>query len=805
MSHSGKQNRAPAPSAVPLALLLIAGLAGCGGGNEASAPLPPPQPQILSQSLPDGSLGIDYDVTVVVGSGTPPFTWQVAAGSLPDGLKLNSSSANITGIPTTVGTFMFKIRVTDSLEQRDSRDFTVRIGVAGNPQVERISVASDGREGNSDSGSPAVSDAGRFIAFTSFATNLVPNDANNATDVFLRDRTCGVTIRVSVATDGSEGNSNSFAPALSSLTAGTLFVAYVSDANNLVANDTNNARDIFVTAVDTTTCPPVAVSTARVSVAQDGTEGNGESTFPTISADGTVVAYQSRADNLAGSEINQVADIFVTEIQFAGGVVSPLRTQLMSTVPGAMAVLPRTTADIFSATTIGNSTLGLTPGAHVGQQAEIVEGLGAGQTRTITANTATTLSVDPPWDTVPDDTSIFRILSFADQTADIFTDTTIGRSDLTMTDNEHVNRLVEIVAGAGASQIRKIVSNTDTTFTLDPAWSTIPDATSVFRLRLQGSADSFRARISADAAFVAFHSLSRLDVDDINLSPDVFVRERATGITRRVSINTAGESSNGSSNVSALNGDGSFVLFHSTADNLVMDDTNRAADLFVRDRVTPETTRVTLASDGSEASPCIDINNIPQPCADVTAGLSGGSRLVAFSSFATNLVPDDRNVRSDIFLHDRQTGQTVRLSLGLDGINPNSDSFDAAISFDGTTVAFASAATNLVLNDTNQARDVFVVDTGFPPGQALIVASGLPAPRRGLPYAGRLRAVGGKKPLFWTVSKGALPPGLFLDPSTGWIRGLPQRAGRFRFTVLVIDAARPARTSRKTLTLRVRR
>src|SRR5207245_1011295 len=114
----------------------------------------------------------------------------------------------------------------------------------------RVSVAGDGTQSNDDSFPPALSPDGRFVAFHSYASNLVDADTNGATDVFLRD-TCLTappgctprTLRVSVASDGSEGDGPSSLPAVST---GGRFVAFLSSASNLVAGDTNSAEDAFV-------------------------------------------------------------------------------------------------------------------------------------------------------------------------------------------------------------------------------------------------------------------------------------------------------------------------------------------------------------------------------------------------------------------------------------------------------------------------------------------------------------------------------------------------------------------------------
>src|SRR5207247_5673063 len=125
------------------------------------------------------------------------------------------------------------------------------------------SVASDGTEGNAVSAGAALSADGRFVAFHSAATNLVAGDTNGTNDVFVHDRQTGITERVSVASDGTQGNKASSYPALS---ADGRFVAFDSDATNLVAGGTNVTTDVSVRDRQTAT-------TERVSVASGGTQG----------------------------------------------------------------------------------------------------------------------------------------------------------------------------------------------------------------------------------------------------------------------------------------------------------------------------------------------------------------------------------------------------------------------------------------------------------------------------------------------------------------------------------------------------
>jgi hypothetical protein len=213
---------------------------------------------------------------------------------------------------------------------------------------------------------------------------------------------------------------------------------------------------------------------------------------------------------------------------------------------------------------------------------------------------------------------------------------------------------------------------------------------------------SWRASISADGRLVAFDSkASNLAPDDTNGFLDVFVHDRQTGATTRVSLASDGGEGNGDSAYASISADGRLVAFASWASNLTPNDTNDTWDVFVHDRQTGATTRVSLDS-GSEA----------KNGHSWRASISADGRLVAFDSEASNLVPDDTNVTWDVFVHDRQTGATTRVSLASDGGEGNGDSAYASISADGRLVAFDSWASNLTPDDTNGDSDVFVHDRG---------------------------------------------------------------------------------------------
>lgn len=213
------------------------------------------------------------------------------------------------------------------------------------------------------------------------------------------------------------------------------------------------------------------------------------------------------------------------------------------------------------------------------------------------------------------------------------------------------------------------------------------------------SEPSLRPRISADGTAVAFQSFgTTLTDNDTNAGADVFVYAVASPSLVAVSRNTAGELGNASSEEPVLSANGQVIAFTSSATNLSPDDTNVLSDIFVHDRSTSVTTRVSVSSAGVQAD-----GGSSQPA------LSNDGRFVAFTSTATNLVADDLNALPDIFVHDRQTGETIRASVDSAGAEANGASANAGIGGAGNElVVFESTASNLAGLDANGTSDVFV-------------------------------------------------------------------------------------------------
>src|SRR4028118_331258 len=460
-----------------------------------------------------------------------------------------------------------------------------------------ISVDSAGNQGNSFSGFPSISADGRFVAFSSGASNLVPGDTNDTNDIFVRDRLTNTTTLVSVDSAGNQANSDSDNPSIS---ADGRFVAFYSDASNIVPGDTNDTNDIFVRDRLTNT-------TTLVSVDSAGNQANSDSDNPSISADGRFVAFYSDASNIVPGDTNDTNDIFV-------------RDRLTNTT---------TLVSVDSAGNQANSD---------------------SDNPSISADGRFVAFYSDASNIVPGDTN---------DTNDIF--------------------------------VRDRLTNTTTLVSVDSAGN-------------QANSDSDNPSISADGRFVAFYSdASNIVPGDTNDTNDIFVRDRLTNTTTRVSVDSAGNQANSDSNSPSISADGRFVAFYSDASNIVPGNTNSSRDIFVRDRLTNTTTRVSLDSAGNQAN-----NSSRDP------SISADGRFVAFVSFASNLVPGDTNRDFDIFVRDTLTNTTIGVSVDSAVNQGNTYSYSPSISADGRFVAFISNIYNpfnIRVADRKEDTEIFVRDT----------------------------------------------------------------------------------------------
>ena len=413
---------------------------------------------------------------------------------------------------------------------------------------ERVSVNGGSDQGDQRSLWPYLSFDGCTVAFKSDATNLVGNDVNQSTDVFVRERGTDTTTRVSVSANGQEANDTSFPPALSG--DGNL-VAFGSLATNLILGDTNGHPDMFVK--DRT-----SGAVSRVSVSVVGPQPNDGSPDipPAISDDGRFVAFVSLASNLVSGDLNETSDVFVydramnkTELISAAQVGSDRGNSANgpSTAPsmsrdGRFVVFVSSARNLVSG---GTDPENARPGIFLwDRQNQTMERI----TVTINGQPLNGESRNP---TVTDDG---RFVAFASDATNLVADDVNQASDVFIRDRE----------------------TGTTTRVLPPQGCTLGGAAAI-----EGDGFSDSPSFSADGHFLVFVSAaSNLVAGDTNGFPDIFVLDRTTDLIARV-LGEGQAEPNGASSLPHVSGDGEWIAFQSDATNLVPDDTNNATDVFV--------------------------------------------------------------------------------------------------------------------------------------------------------------------------------------------------------------------------------
>ncbi|MEU7903745.1 hypothetical protein [Actinoplanes sp. NPDC049118] len=405
------------------------------------------------------------------------------------------------------------------------------------PGTLRVTLAYDGAEANDSSDFPAVSGDGRFVAFGSNAINIVQRDLNNAHDIFVRDLSTGVNTRVSVATDGTAANAASYGAALSH---DGRFVAFYSSASNLVQGDTNKVADVFVH-------DRQAGTTSRVSVATDGTEGNGPSQNPGLSADGRWVTFSTTATNLA---------------------------------PGA----------------VGPKSKVLLHDRETGTTAEV--------------------SVRPDGTSGTEDSSLPRISADGRYVSFVSSDRQIVPSPRFIAMNAYVRDL-----------------QSGTTVRVN--------ATSLSSLGYAIPKVGTPVTVSPDGRYATLLTDSVMVPEDTNRVTDAYRVELATGTVTRVSVGVDGVQGDKASGLlitgASMSADGRYIAFDSEATNFVAGDTNGVRDIFVRDTVDGTTTLVSAGG-------------APNTRPSYYPAISADGSVVVFTTDGA-LTVDDTNLRSDVYLH----------------------------------------------------------------------------------------------------------------------------------------------------------
>lgn len=397
-------------------------------------------------------------------------------------------------------------------------------------------------------------------------------------------------------------------------------------------------------------------STVRVSLGSNGVQADGDSYNKAMSADGRYVAFMSTAGNLASGEVNVVGDIFIRDR--ISGTTERVSASSSGVGGNDSSGWPAISADgrfvvFWSIATnlVPNDT----------------NNAGDVFLRDCIAGTTERLSLGPggyelnwySWG--PSISADGRYVAF--------------QSNATNLPNNGNGwaRLLVFDRQVGQSEVLSPTASND-----------------------------LSARLSADGRYIGYTPAA---------GDQAMLYDRQTATSEVVSV-AGGSPAPGASVLSSLSPDGRFVVFWSTASNLVMGDTNGHADVFLRDRQVGATFRISVDSNNSEGN---------AECGYGSA-ISADGRFVSFESDASNLVANDVNAARDVFLRDRDTNTTTLISTNTAGVHGNLLSADPAMSPNGRFVAFLSRASNLVGDDSNGAIDIFLRDRGIPPPEAYCTA-----------------------------------------------------------------------------------
>jgi len=402
----------------------------------------------------------------------------------------------------------------------------------------RVSISSNQVQGNNESSQQAISSDGRYVAFVSEASNLVPGDTNGLPDIFLRDLQSNITTRVTKSYTGSQAYGYYYDPSISD---DGNYLVFSSNAFNLVPGDTNGESDIFLYNIQTTTITLVSIST-------NGSQGNDDSYDPDISSDGRYITFGSKASNLVSGDQNQEADVFLHDVQTGN-------TTLISVASGGtqgdtFSTAPSISADgryiVFASrsTTYGH----LNPSGHIN--------LYRHDTQTGETQIVSTSSDGIPGNCCSSNPSLSnngRFVVFNSCATSFVSKDTNGAWDVFLKDID-------------TGPIARISVSNDGNLGND--YSTNPS-------------------ISGDGRYITYLSMaSNLVSGDTNQVMDIFLYNIQSAETMRISIASNGQQGNFEVdyNTPAISGNGQYIVYTSHASNLVMGDSNGQTDVFIHDQ-----------------------------------------------------------------------------------------------------------------------------------------------------------------------------------------------------------------------------
>jgi Tol biopolymer transport system component len=421
-----------------------------------------------------------------------------------------------------------------------------------------------GVKGNDGSGTAALAAGGRFVAFSSTASNLDPGDVDALSDVFVRDLQTGAVLLVSRASGagGAKGNASSGTPSIS---ADGRFVAFASTATNLAAGDTDPASDVFVRDL-------VANTTALVSrSASAGVKGNADAFTPAISAGGRFVAFASNASNLLADDPDVTTDIYVSDLQSGGLALVSRADGVLGTKGSSGSTAPRISADgtriVFSSNAPNLDPEDPDPSPDV-----FVRDVRAGTTTLVSRAAGGGASNGDAFS--PTISADGRFVAFGSSATNLLAEDTDPITDVFVRDLQAGTMLLASRAGGAAGA--------------------------------KGDGFSDEPSIAGDGRSVTFVSnATNLHPDDTDVIDDVFVRDLVGSSTRLVSRASALAKGNGFSQAPSISDDGGVVSFTSNSANLAPEDPDTLLDVFVRD--------VRSAPPGAAAGSNAGATGRPQP------------------------------------------------------------------------------------------------------------------------------------------------------------------------------------------------
>jgi WD40-like Beta Propeller Repeat len=577
--------------------------------------------------------------------------------------------------------------------------------------------------GNSDSVAPQISADGRFVLFSSSANNLVSGDNGQfGLDLFLRDRASNATILVSdnfTDTGGGKGNS-----VFGQISTNGQYVVFQSDASDLLPGDTNGVSDIFVRDLQTG-------YNTLVSVAINGGWANGASTEPLMTPDGRYVAFISAATNLVAGDTNAIPDVFVRDL------ISQTTTLVSTGAFGASSIMAESVITPDGRRVAFSSTAkGLAPGVSAASKGEIyVRDLVAGTTTWVSTNTAALVSSILHLNNMP---SYHPTLSDDGNYVAFKTGWTNGavapnlpgvaaalifRYDFTAGSNSLVAMnsfprwpYLDDIYGPEMTPDGRFIAFVATNYspvssTSVQLWDAQTGTNITVSVGQDGSlptkSSSDTPVMSPDGRFVAFlSSATNLTGSVISNGFHIYLRDLLTGMTQLVDADTNGiGSSDNFGAIPSLSADGKLIALDSSAGNLTSGDNNQASDIFVRDTIAGTNELISLR----------DSNTIPQTADNFSSlgqfSLSADGRWIAFASYADDLVSNDTNDASDVFVTDLFAGTNALVSASVGGsVALGGFSASPVISGNGRFVVFTSTATNLLNGQTNFYGNLFLSD-----------------------------------------------------------------------------------------------